>query len=458
VGISIGAGPWVQRYIEGMVRSFDSRIVHMRESELQILTVLEQPRGRRELRGGSHVSGSTDPVRRQTQKLQSHLPMLLHPSPQRVLEIGYGVGELLRTILLYDPERVDLVELDPEMVSVANEWFEALNGRASEDRRVTVHTLDGRAFLRMSQQHYDVVMTDSMFLDSEGALRLYTTEHFQATRARLSSGGIALCWLPLNLDDRAARTVLKTFTQVFPETLVWVPLASNQVEAFLVGFEGRAQIDEREFRARYARYAAPDLAFLGWGEPLPALVSFRAAPADIAALVQGVGENRDRKPVLDFMRDDPTYALRDALLENSPTTLQQHLRLSASTWAQVRRTQQAETKASVVLRTLAGVPVEQRREGAAGFYATLESARALAPGHPAIEKALGRLAAERGPTDPASFATALEHDPYNFKANEHFAERALAQGDLARARMHVQRLTLMEPYFTRAAELRGPAP
>lgn len=458
LGLGIGAGPWVPRYIEGMVRQFDSRIVHMRESELQILTVLEQPRGRRELRGGPHVSGSTDPVRRQTQKLQSHLPMLLHPAPKRVLEVGYGVGELLRTILKYDPEHVDLVELDPEMVSVANEWFTALNDRASEDERVTVHTLDGRAFLRMSQEQYDVVMTDSMFLDSEGALRLYTVEHFQATRARLAPGGIVLCWLPLNLDDQAARTVLKTFSSIFPQTLVWVPLASNQVEAFLVGFLDQARLDESEFRARYARYAGPDLAYLGWGDPLPALVSFRAGPEDIAALVADVGVNRDRKPVLDFMRDDPSYALRDALLANTSTSLDKHLALSPATWAELRQTQQAETKASLVLRTLARVPVEQRRSDAPRLLATLTEARALAPGHPAIEKALGRLAAERGTDDASAFATALEHDPYNFKANEHFAERALARGDLAAARKHVQRLTLLEPYFTRAAELSGQTP
>ncbi|MBX3131054.1 MAG: fused MFS/spermidine synthase [Polyangiaceae bacterium] len=455
LGLGVSAGPWLRRYVERMVSTQDARLVHLQESELQILSVLEQPRGRRELRGGPHVSGSTDPVRRQTQKLQSHLPMLLHPQPRRVLEIGYGVGELLRTILRYEPDHVDLVELDPQMIDVANEWFTALNARASEDPRVKVHTLDGRAFLRLSQARYDVVMSDSMFLDSEGALRLYTIEHFRATRARLAEGGLVLVWLPLNLDDRAARTVLRTFREVFPQTLVWVPLLSNQVESFLIGFQGEAKVDGEQFRQRYARYAAPDLEHLGWGDPIPALVSFRAAPADLPALLGDAGVNRDRKPVLDFMRDEPTFGLRDALLRVPTTALERHMLLTPAKWSAVRQAKQAEARVSVPLRAIARTPTEQRHADAPRLREALLDARRLAPGHPAIESALGRLAAERAVLnhEPEAFSLALEHDPYNFRANEHFLEQAARRGDRDAARAHLSRMRLLEPYSTRAREL-----
>ena len=67
------------------------------------------------LLGGPFQSGETVPARRQTRRLQAHLPMLVHPNPQRVLEIGYGVGELTHTLLLYKPELLHLVELDDDV-------------------------------------------------------------------------------------------------------------------------------------------------------------------------------------------------------------------------------------------------------------------------------------------------------------------------------------------------------
>ena len=87
-------GDWLTHYYEHVSLRPDFRIIAESESSLQPVLVAENPQGERVLLGGPFQSGETVPARRQTQKLQAHLPMLVHPNPQRVLEIGYGVGEL----------------------------------------------------------------------------------------------------------------------------------------------------------------------------------------------------------------------------------------------------------------------------------------------------------------------------------------------------------------------------
>ncbi|NOZ55748.1 MAG: hypothetical protein GXO73_03025, partial [Calditrichaeota bacterium] len=56
---------------------------------------------------------------RTTQKLQGHIPMLLHPHPRRVMQVGFGTGETSRVVGLYGVERLDAVELVPEIVKAS---------------------------------------------------------------------------------------------------------------------------------------------------------------------------------------------------------------------------------------------------------------------------------------------------------------------------------------------------
>ncbi|MBK8173510.1 MAG: fused MFS/spermidine synthase [Sandaracinaceae bacterium] len=312
------------KFVERLVNSINghglTHVVAIDESELQLLSVLEDSGNRRELWGGPFVSGSTDFARRQTQRFQAHLGMLAHPHPRRVLEVGYGVGEILRTILLYRPEHVDLVEIDPHMIDVADEHFEALSHGSAHAPNVTIHQMDGRHYLRRSHESWDVIMSDSMILESEGSLRLYTVEHFEAGRERLAPGGIMMVWLPLNIGEEESRIILASFASVFPQSLVFLPEMAQRSEAYLVGFRDHASIDWPTMHQRFDTYARDDLALFGWHDPIYFLGSLRATPSDLASLVpRGTPLNRDARPVLDFVRDETFGEFTHHLLTAQPS-------------------------------------------------------------------------------------------------------------------------------------------
>ncbi len=94
------------------------------------------------------------------------------------------------------PSWLHIAELD-EHDSDGRAVLRGPQQKASRRANVRVDVMDGRHFLKMSHDTYDVIMSDSMILASEGSLRLYTQEHFREARRHLNPGGVVLAWLPL---------------------------------------------------------------------------------------------------------------------------------------------------------------------------------------------------------------------------------------------------------------------
>jgi len=112
------------------------------------------------------------------------LPALGRP-PERVLFIGLGGGIMPRIFRRYFPEAaVDIVELDPVVVELAETYFSY-----RRDERTTLYLEDGRAFLNRDGPRYDII-----FLDAYNAeaipFHLTTREFFVTIGGRLAPGGI----------------------------------------------------------------------------------------------------------------------------------------------------------------------------------------------------------------------------------------------------------------------------
>ena len=57
-------------------------------------------------------------------EMLAHVPLHIHPDPQRVLIIGGGDGGLLREVAKHPGvQAVTLVEIDPEVVRTSKDWF-----------------------------------------------------------------------------------------------------------------------------------------------------------------------------------------------------------------------------------------------------------------------------------------------------------------------------------------------
>lgn len=113
--------------------------------------------------------------------------------PARVLVLGGGDGMATRVILRYPSvERVDLVDLDPEMTRLFSTRSDltTLNEGALLDPRVTVHNVDAGAFLEASTESWDVILADFVDPHAETLARLYSVSFYALVQRRLREHGV----------------------------------------------------------------------------------------------------------------------------------------------------------------------------------------------------------------------------------------------------------------------------
>ena len=138
------------------------------------------------------------------------LPYRLLTSPS-VLVLGTGGGGDVVLALHHGAERVDAVELNPQMSDLVRETYADFAGHLYDDPRVVVHTAEARGFVARSENRYDVVhigLLDSFGASGAGVQALnesylYTVEALQAYLERLEPGGVLAItrWLKLPPRD-----------------------------------------------------------------------------------------------------------------------------------------------------------------------------------------------------------------------------------------------------------------
>lgn len=153
---------------------------------------------------------------------QGHLPLLLHPNPERVAFVGSATGITAGAALSHDVEQLTLVEIVPDVARAATELFSAANRGVYREPRTRVILDDARNFLRRTSETFDVVVSDLFVPWRAGAGALYSREHFAAMRERLRPGGLVAQWIPLyQFSESEFDVVVATFTDVFPTAAVF---------------------------------------------------------------------------------------------------------------------------------------------------------------------------------------------------------------------------------------------
>lgn len=127
----------------------------------------------------------------------------------RILYVGLGGGAMpMHAHHVLPRAAIDVVEIDPLIVDVAQTWF-----GFRPDSLLRVHTGDGRAFIEAAPpQSWDMVVLDA-FSDDAIPYSLATREFLEAVRSRLAPSGILLSnlWTAGDLYD----SMLSTYHSVF---------------------------------------------------------------------------------------------------------------------------------------------------------------------------------------------------------------------------------------------------
>lgn len=145
-----------------------------------------------------------------------HPAATAHPSPGRVLILGGGDGGAAEEVLKHPSvQHVTLVDLDPAVIEIARRELAAIHHGALDDERVQVLCEDGDAFVRRTDERFDLVLLD--LTDPETpAGPMYTSDFMQRVRRVLAPGGAVVLHLGAPFYEREqVRSLLATLKAAF---------------------------------------------------------------------------------------------------------------------------------------------------------------------------------------------------------------------------------------------------
>ena len=248
---------------------------------------------------GVNVAG-TSPELRAIQRLQGHLPLLLHGGPEKVLHIGFGSGGTAWAVAQHRVGQIVVAEISPEVLAVSDKVFGDVNFGVLHDPRVRVLLNDGRNVLLATRERFDVILSDSIHPVYAGNSTLYTREYFELCRRHLRPGGVVSMWLPLySLTEESYLAIVRAFWEVFPSTCIWYDLMVLNEFTVVTG-----SVEPGPVRLRWQSVSdaalGGTLAEAGVRSPENLATMLLLGPREVASLVSDVPPHIDDLPEVEY--------------------------------------------------------------------------------------------------------------------------------------------------------------
>jgi len=299
----------------------DTQLLYANEGIEGITTVHQYPDGSKGISTSSVNVAGTQYTHRTTQKLQGHIPMLVHPNPKEVLQIGFGSGETSHIVTTYDIDQLDLVDISSEVIETSTKYFQELNHNVAHDAKFNPIIMDGSNYIYLTNKKYDVIMNDASWPGYTGCSALYSKDYFENAKKLLKPGGIMTSWFPID-EGADFRILLKTFHSVFPHVSVWYATTHVNRHVLVVGSLQKIEIDTESFLKRFKQYAQDDLKSVDLDNPVYFLDTFQMDETGLDRFLDdSVPLHTIDHPILEFTEreKDPVQnisAIRD-MLENN---------------------------------------------------------------------------------------------------------------------------------------------
>ena len=217
-----------------------SRQLYSKQSDYQRIDIFETPEFGRVLTLDGNVM-LTERDEFIYDEMIVHVPMAVHKEARDILVIGAGDGGVVRELTRYDRvERIDLVEMDPQVVEACRAYLPG-NACRMDDCRVHIYFENALKFIRRCEEEYDLIIVDSSdpFGPSEG---LFTREFYGSCFNALKADGIMVNQQgsPFYAEDASAmQRSHKRIASTFPISRVYqahIPtFAAGLRAAFLPG-------------------------------------------------------------------------------------------------------------------------------------------------------------------------------------------------------------------------------
>lgn len=245
-----------------------TRHLYAKKSDYQQIDIFETPEYGRVLA----LNGNVQLTERDEfiyDEMITHVPMAVHKEIQDILVIGAGDGGVVRELTRYDRvKRIDLVEMDPQVVEACREFLPG-NACRMDDRRVHIFFENALRFIRRCESEYDLIIVDSTdpFGPSEG---LFTREFYGSCYNALKDDGIMVNQQgsPFYAHDaEAMQRSHKRIVETFPISKVYqAHIPTYAAGYWLFGFASKKyhpidDVDQKSWLALnlHTRYYTPRL-------------------------------------------------------------------------------------------------------------------------------------------------------------------------------------------------------
>ncbi len=241
----LSSGIGTQLHHQTVARQWPGKeVVHYQNSQYGNLTVIHREGEYTFVSDGVPVITTPTPDIVRVEELV-HYPMLAHTRPESVAVVGGGAGGVISEILKYPSiKRVDYMELDPLLIDLVRRFPTPLTEGELSDPRVNTMHLDGRRFLKLTDNQYDLVFAGASKPENLEVNRFFTIEFASIVKERMRDDGILVMSMPGSLTYISSElknmngVIINTLKRVFPFVHV-IPGDHNILLASTTCFENR---------------------------------------------------------------------------------------------------------------------------------------------------------------------------------------------------------------------------
>jgi spermidine synthase len=185
------------------------------------------------------------------QEMLAHPAMMSHENPKNILIIGGGDGGIAREVLRYNVEKVDLVEIDEDVINASKEYLPQTSV-SFKDKRLNVYNQDAFDFVD-GKRKYDVILVDST--DPVGfAASLFSDVFYMKAKESLKDGGIIATQSgsPFMNPDHIKKAVkgMKKYFQFIKPYVSFMPTYPSGMWSYVMASNKKMEM-KREFTGKY---------------------------------------------------------------------------------------------------------------------------------------------------------------------------------------------------------------
>jgi len=181
---------WIDEYHKGSRFGLNGKILIKKTSKYQEIIVIENEYyGKALMLDGCWMTSLKDE--------KYYHECLVHPAlssideKSNVLIIGGGDGGTLRECVKYSQiSKINLVEIDEEVIKISKKFLKEIGGEAWSDKRLEIHVDDGVKWVKKTRDNfYDVIFIDSSD-PSEFSNLLFSDSFYRECKRILTPSGI----------------------------------------------------------------------------------------------------------------------------------------------------------------------------------------------------------------------------------------------------------------------------